>query len=167
MPLHRIRVTRLCTACGVNRSTFYDHFRDVYDVVDSIERHLLRDLDALSDRVRAGGLSEEEVCLAFLRFFSERRDTARALLTSEVGGPLRRELESRTTRFFAETAARTFDLGAAGAEDALRFMSAGFYRFYDDTVMGDGPLDEDEIVERARLGACLSSAGLERCLGRS
>ncbi|HIY51018.1 MAG TPA: hypothetical protein IAA43_03635 [Candidatus Olsenella avicola] len=44
-------------------------------------------------------------------------------------------------------------------------MSAGFYRFYDDAVMGEQPLDEEALRERASLGARLSSAGLERCLG--
>lgn len=164
-PLHRIRVTRLCVECGVNRSTFYDHFRDVYDVVDSVVRQLLQELDALSDRVRAGGLSEEEICLAFLRFFSERREVARALLESEVGASLRRELEARTTSLFAETASRVYDMGSVGAGDALRFVSAGFYRFYDDAVMGELPLDEQGLCERASLGARLSSAGLESCLG--
>lgn len=159
-PLHRIRVTRLCAECGVNRSTFYDHFRDVYDVVDSVVRQLLQELDALSDRVREGGLSEEEICLAFLRFFFERRAVARVLLESEVGISLRRELETRTTSLFAETASRVYDLGSVGAGDALRFVSAGFYRFYDDVIM-----DEQGLRERASLGARLSSAGLERCLG--
>lgn len=60
-PLHRIRVTRLCAACGVNRSTFYDHFRDVYDVANTLERQLLRELDELSDVVREGQLAEDEL----------------------------------------------------------------------------------------------------------
>ncbi len=164
-PLHRIRVTRLCAERGVNRSTFYDHFRDVYDIVDSVVRQLLQELDALSDRVREGGLSEEEICLAFLRFFFERRAVARVLLESEVGISLRRELETRTTSLFAETASRVYDLGSVGAGDALRFVSAGFYRFYDDVIMDEPPLDEQGLRERASLGARLSSAGLERCLG--
>ena len=166
-PLHRIRVTRLCAAAGVNRSTFYDHFRDVYDVVESLERQLLGELDDLSDEVRAGGLTEVEVCLAFLRFFSERRVVARALLASERGGSVRRELEARTTKLFAQTAARAYDLASDGAADALRFVSAGFYRFYDDVIMGERPLGENELRERAELGAHISSTGLKGCFGRA
>ena len=164
-PLHRIRVTRLCAACGVNRSTFYDHFRDVYDVADALERQLLRELDALSGVVREGQLAEDEVCLSFLRFFSEHRHIARILLASELGVALRRRLEERTTALFTEGASSAYDLSAEDAADALRFVSAGFYRFYDDVIMSDEPIDEDELRQRAKLGARLSSAGLERCLG--
>lgn len=164
-PLHRTRVTKLCAACGVNRSTFYDHFRDVYDVAGSLERQLLCELDELSDVVREGQLAEDEVCLSFLRFFSEHRHIARILLASELGIELRRRLEERTTALFTEGASSVYDLSAPGAADALRFVSAGFYRFYDDIIMSDESASEDELRQRAALGARLSSAGLERCLG--
>ena len=32
MPLRKIRVSMLCQQCGVDRRTFYYHFRDVYDL---------------------------------------------------------------------------------------------------------------------------------------
>ena len=32
MPLSRIRVNDLCNRCGIHRRTFYNHFRDVYDL---------------------------------------------------------------------------------------------------------------------------------------
>lgn len=117
--------------------------------------------------MREGELAEDEVCLAFLRFFSERRRVARILLASELGVALRRELEERTTALFAEGAAAAYDLSAEGSADALRFVSAGFYRFYDDVIMSDEPAGKDELRQRAALGARLSSAGLERCLGRA
>lgn len=164
-PIHRIRVTRLCETCGVNRSTFYDHFHDVYDVVATIERELLRELDALADEIRAGEMPESEICLAFLRFFSDRRKVARALLQSEVGPRVTGELEARTSALFAEGVARSYDLGSASAGEALRFVSAGFYRLYGDVIMADDPPSDDDLRRRAELGAQLSSAGLERCLG--
>ena len=116
--------------------------------------------------MREGELAEDEVCLAFLRLISERRRVARILLASELGVALRRELEERTTALFAEGAAAAYDLSAEGSADALRFVSAGFYRFYD-IIMSDEPAGEDELRQRAALGARLSSAGLERCLGRA
>lgn len=32
MPISRIRVVELCRRCGVDRRTFYYHFRDIYDL---------------------------------------------------------------------------------------------------------------------------------------
>ncbi len=36
MPLDRITVSELCLRCGVNRQTFYYHFRDINDLVEYI-----------------------------------------------------------------------------------------------------------------------------------
>ncbi len=33
-PLHRITVTDIATDCGINRMTFYYHFKDIYDLVE-------------------------------------------------------------------------------------------------------------------------------------
>lgn len=36
MPIEKISVTQITEECGVNRNTFYYHYRDVYDLVDDI-----------------------------------------------------------------------------------------------------------------------------------
>ena len=36
-PLEKITVRELCTQAQINRSTFYDHYRDVYDLADRLE----------------------------------------------------------------------------------------------------------------------------------
>ncbi len=33
MPLEKVRVDELCRICGTNRRTFYNHFKDKYDLV--------------------------------------------------------------------------------------------------------------------------------------
>ena len=35
-PFEQITVTQLCKGCGVNRKSFYYHFRDKYDVINWI-----------------------------------------------------------------------------------------------------------------------------------
>lgn len=37
-PLNKITVTELCEAAGTNRITFYNHFYDIYDVYETIEK---------------------------------------------------------------------------------------------------------------------------------
>lgn len=39
-PLSRITVREVCERAGINRSTFYTHFRDVYDVGKSVEKRM-------------------------------------------------------------------------------------------------------------------------------
>lgn len=36
MPIDKISVTKITEECGVNRNTFYYHYRDVYDLVDDV-----------------------------------------------------------------------------------------------------------------------------------
>lgn len=36
-PISRITVREICAETGINRSTFYAHYRDIYDVVEKVE----------------------------------------------------------------------------------------------------------------------------------
>jgi probable dihydroxyacetone kinase regulator len=38
-PLEKISVTSLTTSCGINRQTFYYHFRDIYDLLSNLFQH--------------------------------------------------------------------------------------------------------------------------------
>ena len=42
-PFERIRVSELCRRCGVDRRTFYYHFRDVYDLAAWIFNRMVED----------------------------------------------------------------------------------------------------------------------------
>ena len=43
-PIERITVKEICQISGYNRSTFYVYFKDVYDVLNTIENDLLEEL---------------------------------------------------------------------------------------------------------------------------
>ena len=40
-PIQRIAVKELCQEAGVNRSTFYAHYQDIYDLLTKIEEDML------------------------------------------------------------------------------------------------------------------------------
>lgn len=42
--INKIRVREICEIAGYNRSTFYNHFIDVYDVLDQIENKILQEV---------------------------------------------------------------------------------------------------------------------------
>ena len=55
-PINKITVKELTQACGITRNTFYYHFHDVYDVVDSLLKDKvasidLGDTDTLEERL--------------------------------------------------------------------------------------------------------------------
>lgn len=39
-PISKITVREVCERADINRSTFYAHYKDVYDVGESVERHM-------------------------------------------------------------------------------------------------------------------------------
>lgn len=47
--IDKITVKEICSITGYNRSTFYQYFRDVYDVLETIENELIEELDRLFD----------------------------------------------------------------------------------------------------------------------
>lgn len=46
--VEKITVSEICQACGVSRSTFYQHFDDKYNLLENIENDILRDLKNLN-----------------------------------------------------------------------------------------------------------------------
>ena len=48
-PIHEITVSEICMTCQINRATFYDHYRDVFDLVQDMEQDMLLDLEALKN----------------------------------------------------------------------------------------------------------------------
>lgn len=46
--IRKVTVTRICSMLRINRSTFYEHFNDVYDVLEQTERELT---DAITERI--------------------------------------------------------------------------------------------------------------------
>ena len=43
-PIGRITVREICERTGIHRSTFYAHYRDVYDLVEKVEKGMSRQL---------------------------------------------------------------------------------------------------------------------------
>ncbi len=68
--LHEISVSALCKQAGVNRSTFYANYLDVYDLADQVREHLEREVERLYEAEIAGRYSSND----FLRLLRHIRD---------------------------------------------------------------------------------------------
>ena len=66
-PLDRITVREVCERAGINRSTFYAHYMDVYDVVEKVEKRMANGLTlSFLDQLEQG--ASMETC--FVSLFS-------------------------------------------------------------------------------------------------
>lgn len=48
--IKKISVSELCTAAGINRSTFYNHYGSQFDVLKEMELDMIEDLNQIFER---------------------------------------------------------------------------------------------------------------------
>jgi AcrR family transcriptional regulator len=57
-PIQRITVKELCQKAGVNRSTFYAHYVDIYDLLAKLEEDMVEDFQKALDPLLGAGTEE-------------------------------------------------------------------------------------------------------------
>lgn len=83
--IDKITVSELTSLLGINRSTFYAYFKDIYDVLDAIEEHYLPD-GVMFLKKCPDIKDKEQVYQTFLKIFDENYENFTFLL-SERGDP--------------------------------------------------------------------------------
>ena len=120
-PLRSITVREICELAGVNRTTFYKHFRDIYDVFEQVEEDAAQGLVDLIDQYY--GRNSQDVLLLILRSIRDHREEFAPMLQREEGQNLLYRMAMAAYRKLRERAAAD---GAAGRfpSSALHF---GYY----------------------------------------
>ena len=94
MPFEKITVRLLCEKAGVNRSTFYAHYTDIFDMIEQMETSLR---EKLMDNYPVPGyvtpLSLESF-IPFLKFIHEHRDFYRIALKTRKEFPLKQGFDA-------------------------------------------------------------------------
>lgn len=93
MPFHKITVRLICDRAGVNRSTFYAHYTDIYDMVEQLETNLRKKL--MNSYPASGHITplSTESFITFLKFIREHRDFYRIALKARREFPLKQGAE--------------------------------------------------------------------------
>ena len=55
-PVEKITVREICDKAEINRSTFYKHYQDCYDLLDKIKEDVLRQFDEMLSGMKAQGV---------------------------------------------------------------------------------------------------------------
>lgn len=104
--IHEISVSEICKTCQINRATFYDHYRDVFDLVQDMELDLLLALQALMEQVTPEDTEAEQVSRLFFDFLAEHRKKMRLLLNNERSRAFCLRLDSLIMPFLKRRCAR-------------------------------------------------------------
>ena len=157
--IHEITVSEICKACQINRATFYDHYRDVFDLVQDMENDVLLALQELMDTVSPEDMEPEAVSGLFFAFLGEHREALNLLITSERSREFCARLDACLMPFFEKKIRQNYEI-PEGMETELRcameFVSNGYYRFFLNALTGSRMRIGEEAGICARLGdACL------------
>ena len=81
-PIQSISIKELCELAGINRGTFYAHYRDIYDLRGKIEDEMYRDvLDALKPLLDEGaGATQLEITTGVFQWMRDNRDMCEVIL---------------------------------------------------------------------------------------
>lgn len=139
----KITVKMLVEAAQINRSTFYLHFLDKYDLLDHIENELFEQIRTLV----AAGLAQSgrhQLVRVVIQFIYDHLETFR-LLSSERGDPtfMQKYVQAITPLLLADArdTASQSDYSVA----AMGGMMTGLFRHW---LQQDPPLTPDDYLKR-------------------
>ena len=121
-PLNKITINDITEDCGVNRMTFYYHFKDIYDLVDWI---------MVEDAAKAQeGKSFETWSEAFLDILNEIRDN-KALVQNVYRSISREQVEQYLYKMLDPTLHNFIDREATAlsVQDADKQFVIDFYKY--------------------------------------
>lgn len=122
-PVNKISVKELCEKAEINRATFYTHYADPFDLLETIEKEELDKISELLDRtVEKSG----NILLAVLRGM-ENRENVNSVLASPNADP---DYAARISDLFysrcgSRVADRTPGIPQEQREEVYRFIAGG------------------------------------------
>ena len=157
--IHEISVAQICRECQINRATFYDHYRDVFDLVQDMERDILLALQELMDTVSPEEMEAGDVSRLFFYFLEAHRDSLQLLITSERSREFCTTLDAQLMPFFEKKIRQNYEIPEnmeSQLRCAMEFVSSGYYRFWRNALTKSPERINEEAESCARLSdACL------------
>ena len=89
-PINRITVKEVCDRAQLNRATFYAHYRDCYDLLESLEGELLGEFEALLRYVDSPDLTA--LIEGIYALIDRNRDACRVLIFEKRSASLIRRM---------------------------------------------------------------------------
>ena len=115
-PVAKITVTEICERAGINRATFYAHYNDPTDLLQSIERELIDDIsDMTRPSIAARGGDLKESLTEIVEYIKKNADVCRVLLSSSGDTGFQNKVVDMVEKQFID---HWRSLGTTSVEDA-------------------------------------------------
>src|SRR5690606_8357896 len=79
-PITTITVKEICQIADINRSTFYSHYSDLYDLLGQIEEEILTDIKRTLHAYNPNGESQQ-MMEKLLQYLADNRDSCQTLFS--------------------------------------------------------------------------------------
>jgi AcrR family transcriptional regulator len=91
-PIEKITISQVCEAAGYNRGTFYLHYQDIYDILESIEEKVLSGMTKCVEKCMRHLQKEDSklnrlAAMSDVILYYERNKTYIVVLLGEQGDP--------------------------------------------------------------------------------
>jgi len=142
-PISRISVTELCTAAGINRGTFYSHYRQPEDVLRQIEDDLVDDIE----KVLGTENDMKAIHCSMLRMLELNRSACRVLLGPNGGSDCVQRVLEISAKYFKNTWQTPLNLSDDSVKYLSSFIFAGTIQVLKDWLLNDDGHTADEMAE--------------------
>ena len=86
-PLAKVTVTEICANAGINRATFYAHYKDPSDLMNCLENELLENIvDILNESISSGEEELRRILPIILNFMKSEADICTVLMSDLSSG---------------------------------------------------------------------------------
>ena len=158
--VHEIKVSEICKLCQINRATFYDHYRDVFDLVQDMEQDMLLVLQELMGMVSPEEMEPADVSRLFFSYLQEHREPLYLLITSERSKEFCARLDAYLMAFSEKKFRQNYVIPENMEHElrsAIEFITMGYYRFFENVLTKP----QTDINREAELCARFGDACLE------
>ena len=148
-PIDKITVTELCQMVEINRSTFYQHYCDVYALLEDIESDFLIQCDVLAQEIINSTLPPLEVSNRLLRYIYENKELLYLFVFRHKQEDFELRIHEKILRLFRIKVLQTYTLQpnvtSTEFDDLLLFLTAGYYSVYKRWIK-DGCKDDIDAI---------------------
>ncbi len=144
LPIDKITVSQICKEAKINRSSFYYHFFDVYDLNEQLTFKVNERLAEKMIEIGRDFLSRDNL-MVYFQHIKEERETYAILMNARVQFPIKRSYEQfksyllRKDRFRKQTPEQL--------ELSIIYIQAGFHHMIRQWVESGCEVSVDEMVD--------------------
>ncbi len=124
--LSTITVKEICELADINRSTFYAHYADQYDLLTQIEDEIIEDMNTYLTTYRFEHEAEAiKMTEKLLEYFASKLDECKTLLSEHSESSFQQKVMKVTQRFILKNWINMYELDEAVSEYLSSFIVSG------------------------------------------